>query len=152
MHNFVEIGLDAFRQAEWSLIRQTILENAPRRKVGFDRECSGHRPGGDIPTSAAAALTNTAPPVTDHAIHNMPRPVGARRCALPVRQRAVSRDTVDCEPSRKAGRSICLLRPFCCNRSSAAAINRDQIQRPEVVIRSVLQILRLSHRFKSLPV
>lgn len=29
MHNFVEIGLDAFRQADWSLIRRTILENVP---------------------------------------------------------------------------------------------------------------------------
>jgi predicted helicase len=31
MHNFVEIGLDRFRQADWSLIRRTILENAPAR-------------------------------------------------------------------------------------------------------------------------
>jgi predicted helicase len=31
MHNFVEIGLDAFRQADWSLIQQTICKNVPAR-------------------------------------------------------------------------------------------------------------------------
>jgi predicted helicase len=31
MHNFVEIGPGGLRQADWSLIRRTILENVPAR-------------------------------------------------------------------------------------------------------------------------
>jgi hypothetical protein len=40
-HNFVEIGLDAFRQADWSLIRRTILENVPARPNASEPDAAG---------------------------------------------------------------------------------------------------------------